>query len=306
MGELGHVTVHVDDGDVPAKKKKKKPKAAAAADAEVKDDDVKVSIKDEDKAFEPIRDGIETIKAQTLALKRLDLNTTDEKGGKALAKAIEKAMTKANGAGQVIKGQLEAIKLSITTDKGKPGVTARANLYNTACKEFQTVMTDYQTTYGTVKDKTNENKRRQLKNLPTETPLSDEQIDSVIASGQEGEVMQRAMMMEDLSDLQDIVADVEERHAEILKLERSCMELLELFRDLSMLIDIQGEMLDRIDGHIQSTKKNVDNGTKKLSQADEDQMKARRKKCYLLGILIIILLVILALGGFFGGVFGKS
>jgi t-SNARE complex subunit (syntaxin) len=39
--------------------------------------------------------------------------------------------------------------------------------------------------------------------------------------------------------LQDIVADVEERHAEILKLERQVLELLELFRDLSMLVDQQ-------------------------------------------------------------------
>jgi len=167
-------------------------------------------------------------------------------------------------------------------------------------------MNDYQTTYSVVRDKINDNKRRQLKNLPTETPLSDEQIESVIASGQEGEVMQRAMMMEDLSNLQDIVADVEERHAEILKLERSVMELLELFRDLSMLVDVQGEKLNIIDDHIANTKKNVSKAEQKLTEAEKAQIAARKKRCYLLMILIFILLVALALGGFFGGIFTSS
>jgi syntaxin 1B/2/3 len=146
-------------------------------------------------------------------------------------------MTRANTAGQEIKARLDAIKA--TLGKGKPGAQARGNLYNNCCKEFHTVMNDYQTTYQQVRDQMNENKKRQLRNLPTETPLTEEQIDQVIASGQEGEVMQRAMMMEDLTNLEDLVADVEERHAEILRLERSVMEILELFRDLSMLVDVQ-------------------------------------------------------------------
>jgi len=302
------VTVHIDDGEEPTratkpKKKKKRTDEEAGESKEVKDDD-RVSVAEEDKQFVPIRNNIEVIKAQTAALSKLNLNATDEKSGKALTKAVEKAMNKANTAGQEIKAHLDHIKGNLKKDK--PGAQARANLYNNCCKEFQAVMNEYQTTYSVVRDKINDNKRRQLKNLPTETPLSDEQIESVIASGQEGEVMQRAMMMEDLSNLQDIVADVEERHAEILKLERSVMELLELFRDLSMLVDVQGEKLNIIDDHIANTKKNVNKAEQKLTEAEKAQIAARKKRCYLLMILIFILLVALALGGFFSGIFNSS
>jgi len=199
---------------------------------------------------------------------------------------------------------LDGIKHSL--NKKTPGHQARANLYNNCCKDFHAVMNDYQTTYQNVRDQMNENKKRQLRNLPTETPLTEEQIESVIASGQEAEVMQRAMMMEDLTNLEDLVADVEERHAEILRLERSVMELLELFRDLSMLVDVQGEKLDRIDVNIANTKAHVEKGTKKLTEAEQAQIAARKKRCWLLMILIVVVLIALALGGFFGGIFTSS
>jgi hypothetical protein len=81
------VTVHIDEEEeAPRKPKKKKKKPVdedqeegktAGGDGESKD--VKVSVADEDKAFEPIRTNIDTIKQQTAALNKLNLNATDEK-----------------------------------------------------------------------------------------------------------------------------------------------------------------------------------------------------------------------------------
>jgi len=304
--ELGRVTIHIDDGDHDAnrsKPKKKKKKTADEEPEEVKDDG-KVSVANEDKQFEPIRTNMDIIRQQTSTLQKLNLNAPDEKAAKALSKAVEKAIGKASAAGQEIKVRLDHIKG--TLDKDKPGYQVRANLYNAACKDFQSAMTEYQTTYSNVREKITEIKRRQLQQLPTETPLTEEQIESVIASGQEGEVMQRAMMMEDLSNLEDIVADVEERHAEILKLERSVMEFLELFRDLSMLVDVQGEKLNTIDGHLANTKANVKKAEDQLTAAEKAQIAARKKRCILFMILLFILLVALGVGGFFGNIYTSS
>jgi hypothetical protein len=57
-------------------------------------------------------------------------------------------------------------------------------------------MQEYNVEYSAIKQRITDNKKRQLRNLPTDTPLTEDQIESVLEAGKEGEVMQKAMMME--------------------------------------------------------------------------------------------------------------
>jgi flagellar basal body-associated protein FliL len=61
-----------------------------------------------------------------------------------------------------------------------------------------------------------------------------------------------------------------------------------------------------ISDHIDKTKDFTEGGRKELVEAEKHQIAARKKRCYLILILVAILIVILALGGYFGGLFGKS
>lgn len=297
-----------EEDEYSSKKKRGRAKDKVIVNVQASDEDEKYSSADETKLFEPIKEGIQTVRDQTSALRKLDLNAVDERSSKQLTKSIERIMSRSTGAGQSVKRALDEIKASIAAGKksGAKGMAARTNLFNSSAKDFHGVMQEYNSEYSAVKHRITENKKRQLRNLPTDTPLSEEQIESVLDAGKEGEVMQKAMMMEDLSNLQDIVADVEERHAEILKLERQVIELLELFKDLSMLVDQQGEKIDVIDQHIVRTKDNTEKGEKALVSAEKSQIAARKKRCILLLILVAVLVVILVLGGYFGGIFGSS
>ncbi len=82
-------------------------------------------------------------------------------------------------------------------------------------------------------------------------------------------------------------------HTEI---QRQIGEVNEMFQDLAVLINDQGEQLQTIDVQISSTAERVREGGQQLVAADRSQ-RAARNKCLMLwlvsGIVVAIILVVL-------------
>ena len=83
------------------------------------------------------------------------------------------------------------------------------------------------------------------------------------------------------------LADIEARHADLMKLETSIKELHHMFLDMAMLVEGQGELMDRIEYQVGLTKDYVEEGTRELNQAARAKDKARKKK-----IMIVVCLTI--------------
>nr|1URQ_B Chain B, SYNTAXIN 1A [Rattus norvegicus] len=47
------------------------------------------------------------------------------------------------------------------------------------------------------------------------------------------------------------LSEIETRHSEIIKLENSIRELHDMFMDMAMLVESQGEMIDRIEYNVE-------------------------------------------------------
>lgn len=95
------------------------------------------------------------------------------------------------------------------------------------------------------------------------------------------------------------LADIEARHKDILKLEQSIKELHDMFMDMAMLVESQGEMIDNIENNMSNTANYVEVAKNETKAAVVYQSKARRKKiiiialCILLAIILIVILVVL-------------
>ncbi|GJS03332.1 syntaxin/epimorphin, conserved site-containing protein, partial [Tanacetum coccineum] len=50
----------------------------------------------------------------------------------------------------------------------------------------------------------------------------------------------------------DTLAEIQERHDAVIEVERKLLELQQIFMDLAILVDAQGEMLDSIETHVSS------------------------------------------------------
>ncbi|XP_035384459.1 uncharacterized protein LOC113569174 [Electrophorus electricus] len=91
---------------------------------------------------------------------------------------------------------------------------------------------------------------------------------------------------------QQAMNEIETRHTEIIKLENSIRELHDMFMDMAMLVESQGEMIDRIEYNVEHAVDYVERAVSDTKKAVKYQSKARRKKimiiicCVVLGVVI--------------------
>ena len=64
----------------------------------------------------------------------------------------------------------------------------------------------------------------------------------------------------------DTVAEIQERHDAVRELERKLMELHQIFLDMSVLVEAQGEMLDNIEAQVGKSVEYVQKGERRARQ----------------------------------------
>ena len=77
-----------------------------------------------------------------------------------------------------------------------------------------------------------------------------------------------------------MLADVEERHQQLLHIERMLVEVRDLFVQMSILIDSQQELVDRIEFQAQSATEYVGAGAVDLNSARDKKKKSFRVRSY--------------------------
>jgi len=253
-------------------------------------------ITDHMKLYEPIKQGLDLIKANVAKVEKLkakDRTTANEKSRKEIMDQLDKIMSETTREGGNIKKALDDIqnenKVYQKTHKDSAKTQMRVNMYQTHIRRFHAVMNDYNAASHEFKQNLQDRTRRQLKIV--DSKISDDEIERIVESGQANDVIKQALISE---NLQEVVRDIEERHLDILKLEQQVLEVYELFRDLATLVDLQQESLDVIENRISHARDYAEKAEVQLQEAEQYQTKARKRKCMILIVLLIILIVILA------------
>ena len=169
------------------------------------------------------------------------------------------------------------------------------NLHGATLKNFQDIMIQFQSLESELKS-INENMIIRNAEIASGKKLSNEEKKEIIMNPE----MAQKMIQEKLSGqahtkLQNAVRDLEERHAEIRKLETSIMEVHKLIGELAGLVSLQGEMIDDICENIAVSKSNVNDAEENIIKAKENMISARKKKCCILMIVACIIVVLVVL-----------
>lgn len=93
---------------------------------------------------------------------------------------------------------------------------------------------------------------------------------------------------------QTTLAQMRERHQEIQNIERSVQELHQMFLDISLVIEQQGELIDKIEDHVGSTLEYTENAAEEMKGAVVKQRRMQRRKWILLAIALIIIGIVVA------------
>ncbi|CAL4919439.1 unnamed protein product [Urochloa decumbens] len=118
-------------------------------------------------------------------------------------------------------------------------------------------------------------------------------LDALAESGEGERILQRAIAEEHgRGEVVAVVAEIQERHGAVADLERSLLELQQVFNDMAVLVNAQGEQLDDIEGNVGRARSFVDRGREQLQVARKHQKSTRKWTFVAILIVLIIILVI--------------
>jgi t-SNARE complex subunit (syntaxin) len=95
--------------------------------------------------------------------------------------------------------------------------------------------------------------------------------------------------LEETQKAQHDLREIVQRHNMLTDLERSLLEVHDMFISLSNYVLEQGSLLQVIEYETENAGRNIDKGADELEKARDLQIKALKKKTYILIILLIIL-----------------
>ncbi|CAI5791052.1 syntaxinsyntaxin-4 [Podarcis lilfordi] len=178
-------------------------------------------------------------------------------------------------------------------NKNSINVRMKRTQHGILSQQFLDLINQCNATQSDYRDKNLERIRRQLQ-ITNSGAVSDEELDQMLESGQTEVFVSN--IMKDTQVTKQALNEIETRHSEILKLERSIQELHEMFLYLATEVELQGETIDRIEKNILDSEDYVKKGQVHLHMAQENQKKARKKKfmiaiCLTVTVLIIVVII---------------
>ncbi|XP_026993440.1 syntaxin-4 isoform X2 [Tachysurus fulvidraco] len=195
-----------------------------------------------------------------------------------------------------IQKKMKSIEPKKTDEDGKYvpiNIRMQRTQHAVLSRDFIESMSYCNTIQANYRDRNVERIQRQLK--ITGNNVTDEQLESMLESGQTDVFTQN--ILADAQATKQALNEIESRHDEILKLEKSIRDLHDMFQYLAMEVEAQGEMVNRIENNILTSTNYVEKAVEDTAQAVVSHKKARKKKIFIaLCIAILVLILVIALG----------
>ncbi|KAL6496352.1 hypothetical protein OROGR_029610 [Orobanche gracilis] len=118
----------------------------------------------------------------------------------------------------------------------------------------------------------------------------------LIETGKSETFLQKAIQEQGRGQVMDTIVEIQERYDAVKEMERNLMELHQVFLDMAVLVQSQGERLDDIESQVNRASSFVRGGTQQLEVARKHQKNTRKWACFgILILLIVVLIIVLSL-----------
>lgn len=165
--------------------------------------------------------------------------------------------------------------------------------YSTLSRKFTEVMADYNQVQEEYREKCKDRITRQLKY--TGKRVTEDEVEEMLESDNPA-VFTKDILI-DTAQKRQALGEIEARHQEILHLEENIKELHDMFYDMAILVEEQGEMIDLIEHNVELAAAHVEVGQQNIRRAAEYSRSNRRLKCIICmvitGVVVVILVIIL-------------
>ncbi|MCL7037042.1 hypothetical protein MKW94_019135 [Papaver nudicaule] len=213
-------------------------------------------------------------------------------------KAIKQRMAKdIDEVGKIahnLKIKLDQIDKDNLANRQKPGCAkgtsvdrSRAAMTAALKKKLKKRMDDFQVLRQNIQDEYREIVERRVFTVTGNKP-DEETIDQLIETGNGEQIFQKAIHEMGKGQVLDTVAEIQERHDAVRELEKKLFNLHEVFCDIAVLVEAQGDFLDNIEIQVANAVEHVQTGTDSLKTAKSLQRKSR--KCMMIAIILVLII----------------
>lgn len=160
-------------------------------------------------------------------------------------------------------------------------------------QRFLKLIQDYRIIDSNYKDENKEQAKRQYKIVQPEA--TDEEVEAAISDVGGQQIFSQALLNANRrGEAKTALAEVQARHQELLKLEKTMAELTQLFNDMEQLVIEQEENIEVIDKNVENAQQDIEQGVGHTNKAVKSAKRARRNKirCYIILFLIFAVVVV--------------
>ncbi|XP_075220834.1 syntaxin-like isoform X2 [Lycorma delicatula] len=152
------------------------------------------------------------------------------------------------------------------------GLRIRKTQHATTLKLFVDAITQFNLEQVDYKEKC----EKRIKRVVTlaKADITDEKLQELLEQGNYGSVFNGDIITE-TKEARRVLEDVQLRHEELLKLEKSITELRDLFVEMALLVEQQGDMINNIERHVEEAGEHVEKAKTHITKATKYQRKLR-------------------------------
>lgn len=170
--------------------------------------------------------------------------------------------------------------------------TIRANMQRALAQKHQQVLLEFQRSQREFKRALEQRRVRELHLLCPQA--TGEQLREMVEAGEtSSQIMVRRMAGVHANILEE-VQRIRDKHQDILLLEKSIADLAQMFQEIAILVDAQGDLLDSIESNVHRTNEYTGKGVKELDTTVKIQASTRKWQYCLSCFCLVVLIVVLA------------
>lgn len=164
-------------------------------------------------------------------------------------------------------------------------------------QKFLKLIQDYRIIDSNYKEESKEQAKRQYTIIQPEA--TDEEVEAAINDVNGQQIFSQALLNANRrGEAKTALAEVQARHQELLKLEKTMAELTQLFNDMEELVIEQQENVDVIDKNVEDAQQDVEQGVGHTNKAVKSARKARKNKircliiCFIIFAIVVVVVVV--------------
>lgn len=232
-------------------------------------------------------------------LLNIALQATTQEQQKKASDSLNAIVEDTNEKVLTVKNHLEELKRK-NEEEGEDEMSAeqakereiKSNMRNQLAKKHSQLLIDFQTAQQAYKEDLNKRYTREVQMVFPE--WEPEKVkDHIDRGGESLSLMVAKKMAGTHCDLLDELNRIQDKHQDVLRLERSMQDLAQMFQEMAVLVDSQGEMLDAIEHHVHKAKSYTEKAEANLITTRKTQHKNQKMMCCLAAVMLIIALAML-------------